>query len=112
MVSVQIVNGIADTITTGQFTHFWFTLNGVNMTPEEHGSCEYSNPKSLPEIHELIFLLVRLGAMAKDAYDAILADGATSAATDLEYAGCLISRVSKIPPFYFPQFPGEITAGK
>ena len=50
--------------------------------------------------------------MAKDAYDAILADGATSAATDLEYAGCLISRVSKIPPFYFPQFPGEITAGK
>ena len=50
--------------------------------------------------------------MAKDAYDAILADGATSAATDLEYASCLISRVSKIPPFYFPQFPGEVTAGK
>ena len=50
--------------------------------------------------------------MAKDAYDAILADGATSAATDLEYAGCLISRVSKIPPFYFPQSPNHLTAGK
>ena len=58
------------------------------------------------------FLLVRLGAMSKDAYDAILADGATSAATDLEYAGCLISRVSKIPPFYFPQSPNHLTAGK
>ena len=49
--------------------------------------------------------------MPKDTYDAILADGATTAATDSEYAGCLISRVSKIPPFYFPQQPNAISIG-
>ena len=49
--------------------------------------------------------------MPKEVYDVILADGATSAATDSEYAGCLISRVSKIPPFYFPQNPNDITIG-
>ena len=57
------------------------------------------------------FFSVRLGAMPKEVYDVILADGATSAATDSEYAGCLISRVSKIPPFYFPQTPNEMAIG-
>ena len=41
IISVQIVNGITDHITNGLYTHFWFTLNGVNMSAEEHGSCKY-----------------------------------------------------------------------
>lgn len=40
LIMLQAVNGVTSRITDGLYTHFWFTLNGVDMTAEEHSSCE------------------------------------------------------------------------
>jgi len=83
LIMLQVVNGITAHITSGKYTHFWYTLNGVDMTEAEHSS-------------------FRTGAMPKTTYDAILSSPDSMATDDAAYGSCLISRISKIPPFYWP----------